>query len=61
MSPLPNHCIDCGLPTQGEATVCARCSQDELARNNSGLSRPDKPHTTGDLEQKIEPNELGRE
>jgi hypothetical protein len=56
--PLPKHCIDCESPTVGTNVLCERCKQDERARRNSEITGNDKPHTTGDIEQKKVPSEV---
>jgi len=56
--PMPNHCVECDKPTVGTNVLCERCLQDELARQASGITGDDRPATTGDLEQKIEPQEI---
>ena len=58
MTPLPNHCQDCDKPTLGTNALCPRCLADMAVKINSGLSKPDNPKTTADLEQKIVPSEV---
>ena len=58
--PLPKICIDCDKPFVGNGVQCERCLQDERAGQTTGITSNDKPATTGDLEQKTEPQEANK-